>query len=167
MADTRTRKPRSDSIRAQTAAAKAATQFEYADWPTEIVTPFTDQASRAKADVLYRDFLKTRAPQDWRQADVYTLARLAMAYVEVDLHECAVREEGHMTLGGKHNDVSIPNPRIAVLDKLYGRVKQLSSHVGLSNLPADSRLLGSNAKNHNEIESAIDRAKEGAKSLLA
>ena len=154
---TTNRKQRSDSVSGAKAAMSKAVR-NYPDWPDLMVTRHEDPESSAKAQEIFNELLLIRSPEDWRKADVPVVARLAMVIVEIDKSEVMLRRTGVLIKGGKHGTATIPNPICQHLDRLYGRLKQLSGHIGLDSLPKDSRQLGNNAQAHQMANDAINKA---------
>ena len=151
------RKQRADSVSGAKAAMVSAKNI-YPDWPDLMVTRHEDPDSSAKAQSIFNEMLLIRSPEDWRKADIPIVARLAMVIVEIDKSEIMLRRTGVLIKGGKHGTATIPNPISSHLDRLYGRLRQLSGHIGLDSLPKDSRQLGNNAQAHQMANEAITKA---------
>ncbi len=114
------------SMNTQVRLAQAADDFH--PWPLEA-------APDDSTNEDWHTFLKLqqqRAFDDWTAADLIQLAALARMLVDSFEQSELLREEGHITYGGKSGLVPMKNPRMNVVNDLNAAINARSRLLGLT-----------------------------------
>ena len=115
---------RANSIAGQVKAAQNASKWH--EWPSE-AGGYDDESL-----AIYLKNQCFRAFEDWNDADLFELARVAklqaMAVYEMELLE----SEGFIVMGGKNGDSPIENPRNRAISTANSTIGQMLRRLGIT-----------------------------------
>jgi len=98
--------------------------------------------------VIWDQFTRARAREDWRDMDLLLLAKVVRMEADIRKHQETLDRSG--VLIKNQRGTLIPNPLIAVIDTLERRQLAVIRSMSLNQQASDPRTLNAAAKNVNE-----------------
>jgi hypothetical protein len=98
--------------------------------------------------VIWEQFTRARARDDWRDMDLLLLAKVVRMEADIRKHQDVLDRSG--VLIKNQRGTMIPNPLIAVIDTLERRQLAVIRSMSLNQQASDPRTLNATAKNVNE-----------------
>ena len=98
--------------------------------------------------VIWEQFTRARAREDWRDMDLLLLAKVVRMEADIRKHQDVLDRSG--VLIKNQRGTMIPNPLIAVIDTLERRQLAVIRSMSLNQQASDPRTLNAAAKNVNE-----------------
>ena len=98
--------------------------------------------------VIWEQFTRARAREDWRDMDLLLLAKVVRMEADIRKHQDVLDRSG--VLIKNQRGTMIPNPLIAVIDTLERRQLAVIRSMSLNQQASDQRTLNAAAKNVNE-----------------
>ena len=109
--------------------------------------------------VIWDQFTRARAREDWRDMDLLLLAKVVR--MEADLREYQSQVEAHGTIIENQRGTPIPNPLLSIIDTVERRQLAVIRSMSLNQQASDPRTLNGSAKNASKARAAVDDASEG------
>jgi len=109
--------------------------------------------------VIWDQFTRARAREDWRDMDLLLLAKVVRMEADIRKHQSDVDVQGWIV--ENQRGTQIPNPLIAIIDTIERRQLAVVRSMSLNQQASDPRTLNASAKNIKSARSAIDDASEG------
>jgi hypothetical protein len=109
--------------------------------------------------VIWDQFTRARAREDWRDMDLLLLAKVVRMEADIRKHQSDVDVQGWIV--ENQRGTQIPNPLIAIIDTIERRQLAVVRSMSLNQQASDPRTLNASAKNMKSARSAIDDASEG------
>ena len=130
-------------------------------WPEEGPSP----SERDMA--IFNKLQDQRAFEAWPPSDLYALANLAVLQADFNEQQEALREEGHIVLGGKNGDTQIENPRNRVCATLLSAINMTSRRLGIaaSTIP-DRKTQGVAAQTERNIKAKLKDEQKSKHQLI-
>ena len=120
---------------------------------------------RSEAEkVIWDQFTRARAREDWRDMDLLLLAKVVR--MEADIREYQSQVEVHGTIIENQRVTPIPNPMLSIIDTVERRQLAVIRSMSLNQQASDPRTLNGSAKNASKARAAVDDASEGGLSAL-
>lgn len=98
--------------------------------------------------VIWEQFTRARAREDWRDMDLLLLAKVVRMEADIRKHQDVLDRSG--VLIKNQRGTMIPNPLIAVIDTLERRQLAVIRSMSLNQQASDPRTLNAAARNINE-----------------
>jgi len=115
---------------------------------------------RSEAEkVIWDQFTRARAREDWRDMDLLLLAKVVR--METDIREYQSQVEAHGTIIENQRGTPIPNPLLSIIDTVERRQLAVIRSMSLNQQASDPRTLNGSAKNASKARTAVDDASEG------
>ena len=152
-----TRRVKADTVAGQVAAHQKP--LEEICWPGE-VTQLSLPADRKAANIHFKKILTARATEFWRATDIVAASQLAILQVHYNKIAVQLDEDGFIT------DDCRRSPTFDVLERLLGKIAQLSRTLSLVGMPVAKATL-ENAKRAEDKVKEARRANKPHMSLLA
>ena len=154
-----TRRVKADTVAGQVAAHQKP--LEEICWPGE-VTQLSLPADRKTANIHFKKILTARATEFWRATDVVAAAQLSNLQVHYDKIAVQLDADGFLTDEGKRS------PAFDVMERLLGKIAQISRNLSLVGMPVDKATLANAKKAEDKVKATREaRAKNTKLSLLA
>lgn len=109
--------------------------------------------------VIWDQFTRARAREDWRDMDLLLLAKVVR--MEADIREYQSQVEVHGTIIENQRGTPIPNPLLSIIDTVERRQLAVIRSMSLNQQASDPRTLNGSAKNASKARAAVDDASEG------
>ena len=109
--------------------------------------------------IIWDQFTRARAREDWRDMDLLLLAKVVRMEADIRKHQSDVDVQGWIV--ENQRGTQIPNPLIAIIDTIERRQLAVVRSMSLNQQASDPRTLNASAKNMKSARSAIDDASEG------
>ena len=106
--------------------------------------------------VIWDQFTRARAREDWRDMDLLLLAKVVRMEADIRKHQSDVDVQGWIV--ENQRGTQIPNPLIAIIDTIERRQLAVVRSMSLNQQASDPRTLNASAKNMKSARSAIDDA---------
>lgn len=103
--------------------------------------------------VIWEQFTRARAREDWRDMDLLLLAKVVRMEADIRNHQSVLDRSG--VLIKNQRGTLIPNPLISVIDTLERRQLAVIRSMSLNQQASDPRTLNAAAKNVNESRSVM------------
>ena len=113
--------------------------------------------------VIWDQFTRARAREDWRDMDLLLLAKVVRMEADIRSYQSQVEAQG--TIVENQRGTQIPNPLLTIIDTVERRQLAVIRSMSLNQQASDPRTLNGAAKNQNNARAAINDASEGG--LLA
>ena len=113
--------------------------------------------------VIWDQFTRARAREDWRDMDLLLLAKVVRMEADIRSYQSQVEAQG--TIVENQRGTQIPNPLLTIIDTVERRQLAVIRSMSLNQQASDPRTLNGSAKNQNNARAAINDASEGG--LLA
>lgn len=142
-----TRKEQRPGVNSTTAAVAA---FKSA---AEVIDPPEGIELESDAErIVWRQFVKARISEDWRELDLVLLSKIVK--LEVQIREYQALLKGQATIPNKRGTM-VQNPLFTVVDTLQKQQLAIIRSLALNQTASDQRTVSRNAKMQAEIR-AID-----------
>ena len=109
--------------------------------------------------VIWDQFTRARAREDWRDMDLLLLAKVVK--MEADIREYQAQLEAQGAIVENQRGTQIPNPLLSIIDTVERRQLAVIRSMSLNQQASDPRTLNGSAKNVKKAKAAIDDASEG------
>ena len=103
--------------------------------------------------VLWDQFTRARAREDWRDMDLILLAKVVKMEADIRKHQDMLDKTG--TLIKNKRETLIPNPLISVIDTLERRQLAVIRSMSLNQLAADPRTINGKGQSVNDNRGII------------
>lgn len=103
--------------------------------------------------VIWSQFTRARAREDWREMDLILLAKVVRMEADIREHQSTLDRSG--VLIQNKRGTAIPNPLLAVVDNLERRQLAVIRSMSLNQQASDPRTLNGSAKAANDSRSII------------
>jgi hypothetical protein len=113
--------------------------------------------------VIWDQFTRARAREDWRDMDLILLAKVVRMEADIRKHQSAVEIEG--VIVENQRGTQIPNPLLAIIDTVERRQLAVIRSMSLNQQASDPRTLNGSGKNSQGAINAVDISQEN--SLIA
>ena len=113
--------------------------------------------------VIWDQFTRARAREDWRDMDLLLLAKVVRMEADIRSYQSQVEAQG--TIVENQRGTQIPNPLLTIIDTVERRQLAVIRSMSLNQQASDPRTLNGSAKNQSKARAAINDASEGG--LLA
>ncbi len=109
--------------------------------------------------VIWDQFTRARAREDWRDMDLLLLAKVVR--MEADIREYQSQVEMQGSIVENQRGTQIPNPLLAIIDTVERRQLAVIRSMSLNQQASDPRTLNGSAKNVSNAKAATDDASAG------
>lgn len=110
--------------------------------------------------VIWDQFTRARAREDWRDMDLLLLAKVVRMEADIRKHQTLLEQQG--VIVENQRGTQIPNPLLAIIDTIERRQLAVIRSMSLNQQASDPRTINGNAKNVNNARSAIaDNSDDG------
>ena len=110
--------------------------------------------------VIWDQFTRARAREDWRDMDLLLLAKVVRMEADIRSHQTLLEQQG--VIVENQRGTQIPNPLLAIIDTIERRQLAVIRSMSLNQQASDPRTINGNAKNVNNARSAIsDNSDDG------
>jgi len=113
--------------------------------------------------VIWQQFTRARAREDWRDMDLLLLAKVVRMEADIRSYDSKLNDQGEIV--ENQRGTQIPNPLLAIIDTVERRQLAVIRSMSLNQQASDPRTLNGAAKNQSNARAAINDASEGG--LLA
>ena len=103
--------------------------------------------------VIWDQFTRARAREDWRDMDLLLLAKVVRMEADIRKHQEMLDRTG--VLKENKRGTVIPNPLLSVVDTLERRQLAVIRSMSLNQTPSDPRTINGAAKNANKAFDAL------------
>lgn len=149
------RKGRNDS------AASAVKSFKNA---TVEIMPPDGVELRDDADwIIWKQFVKTRSVDAWREFDLVLLAKIVMLEADIRGYQLELNKSGAVI--ENQRGTPIENPLLRVIDTLQRQQLSIIRSMSLNQQASDPRVLNNSRKNEEKAKQVLE--KYGVDSLIA
>jgi len=109
--------------------------------------------------VIWGQFTRARAREDWRDMDLLLLAKVVRMEADIRQHQSAVELQG--VIIENQRGTPIPNPLLAIIDTVERRQLAVIRSMSLNQQASDPRTLNGSAKNTQGARDAVSDASGG------
>jgi hypothetical protein len=109
--------------------------------------------------VIWGQFTRARAREDWRDMDLLLLAKVVRMEADIRQHQAAVEAQG--VIIENQRGTPIPNPLLAIIDTVERRQLAVIRSMSLNQQASDPRTLNGSAKNMQSAKSIASDASGG------
>jgi hypothetical protein len=109
--------------------------------------------------VIWGQFTRARAREDWRDMDLLLLAKVVRMEADIRQHQSAVELQG--VIIENQRGTPIPNPLLAIIDTVERRQLAVIRSMSLNQQASDPRTLNGSAKNAQGARDAVSDASGG------
>ena len=109
--------------------------------------------------VIWGQFTRARAREDWRDMDLLLLAKVVRMEADIRSYQSEVEKQG--VIVENQRGTQIPNPLLAIIDTVERRQLAVIRSMSLNQQASDPRTLNGSARNISNARSAVDDASEG------
>ena len=109
--------------------------------------------------VIWGQFTRARAREDWRDMDLLLLAKVVRMEADIRQHQSAVELQG--VIIENQRGTPIPNPLLAIIDTVERRQLAVIRSMSLNQQASDPRTLNGSAKNAQGAIDAVSDASGG------
>ncbi len=103
--------------------------------------------------VIWDQFTRARAREDWRDLDLILLAKVVRMEADIRKHQETLDRSG-VLIQNKRGTL-VPNPLIAVIDTLERRQMAVIRSMSLNQMASDPRTINASAKSVNSARGAL------------
>ena len=103
--------------------------------------------------VIWDQFTRARAREDWRDMDLLLLAKVVRMEADIRSHQTLLEQQG--VIVENQRGTQIPNPLLAIIDTIERRQLAVIRSMSLNQQASDPRTINGNAKNVSNARSAI------------
>ena len=140
------RKKRSDSITAALGGFKGAMD--------SVPLPQGVELRSDEEVVIWDQFTRARAREDWRDMDLLLLAKVVRMEADIRRHQTSIENEGWIVENAR--GTQIPNPFISIIDTIERRQMAIIRSMSLNQTASDPRTLNATGKAVGKNKSVID-----------
>jgi len=109
--------------------------------------------------VIWEQFTRARAREDWRDMDLLLLAKVVRMEADIRSYQSQVEAQG--TIVENQRGTQIPNPLLTIIDTVERRQLAVIRSMSLNQQASDPRTINGAAKNQSKARAAIKDASEG------
>ena len=109
--------------------------------------------------VIWEQFTRARAREDWRDMDLLLLAKVVRMEADIRSYQSQVEADG--TIVENQRGTQIPNPLLTIIDTVERRQLAVIRSMSLNQQASDPRTINGAAKNQSKARAAIKDASEG------
>ena len=109
--------------------------------------------------VIWDQFTRARAREDWRDMDLLLLAKVVKMEADIRQYQDQVEKQGAIV--ENQRGTQIPNPFLSIIDTVERRQLAVIRSMSLNQQASDPRTLNGSAKNVKSAKAAMDDASEG------
>ena len=106
--------------------------------------------------VIWDQFTRARAREDWRDMDLLLLAKVVRMEADIRNYQSQVEAQGSIV--ENQRGTQIPNPLLAIIDTVERRQLAVIRSMSLNQQASDPRTLNGSAKNVSSARAAVDDA---------
>lgn len=106
--------------------------------------------------VIWDQFTRARAREDWRDMDLLLLAKVVRMEADIRNYQSQVEAQGSIV--ENQRGTQIPNPLLAIIDTVERRQLAVIRSMSLNQQASDPRTLNGSAKNVSNARAAVDDA---------
>ena len=111
-----------------------------------------------KEVVIWDQFTRARAREDWRDMDLLLLAKVVRMEADIRSYQAQVEQQGSIV--ENQRGTPIPNPLLNIIDTVERRQLAVIRSMSLNQQASDPRTLNGSAKNVSKARTAIDDASD-------
>jgi len=104
--------------------------------------------------VIWEQFTRARAREDWRDMDLLLLAKVVRMEADIRGYQSQVQIQGSIV--ENQRGTQIPNPLLAIIDTVERRQLAVIRSMSLNQQASDPRTLNGSAKNVSNARAAVD-----------
>jgi len=104
--------------------------------------------------VIWGQFTRARAREDWRDMDLILLAKVVRMEADIRRHQTSIENEGWIVENTR--GTQIPNPFISIIDTIERRQMAIIRSMSLNQTASDPRTLNATGKAVSKNKSVID-----------
>ena len=104
--------------------------------------------------VIWGQFTRARAREDWRDMDLILLAKVVRMEADIRKHQASIEHEGWIVENAR--GTQIPNPFISIIDTIERRQMAIIRSMSLNQTASDPRTLNATGKAVGKNKSVID-----------
>ena len=104
--------------------------------------------------VIWEQFTRARAREDWRDMDLLLLAKVVRMEADIRGYQSQVQIQGSIV--ENQRGTQIPNPLLAIIDTVERRQLAVIRSMSLNQQASDPRTLNGSAKNVSKARAAVD-----------
>ena len=108
--------------------------------------------------VIWDQFTRARAREDWRDMDLLLLAKVVRMEADIRRYQAQVEQQGSIV--ENQRGTPIPNPLLNIIDTVERRQLAVIRSMSLNQQASDPRTLNGSAKNVSKARTAIDDASD-------
>ena len=108
--------------------------------------------------VIWDQFTRARAREDWRDMDLLLLAKVVRMEADIRNYQAQIETQGAIV--ENQRGTQIPNPLLTIIDTVERRQLAVIRSMSLNQQASDPRTLNGSAKNASSARVAIDDASE-------
>ena len=108
--------------------------------------------------VIWDQFTRARAREDWRDMDLLLLAKVVRMEADIRSYQTQVEQQGSIV--ENQRGTPIPNPLLNIIDTVERRQLAVIRSMSLNQQASDPRTLNGAAKNVSKARTAIDDASD-------
>jgi len=109
--------------------------------------------------VIWGQFTRARAREDWRENDLLQLAHVVCMEVDIRKHRADLAAQGWIV--ENQRGTQIPNPLVAIIDTLHRRQMSAIRTMGLNQMASDPRTINGAAKAAGKSRNVMDELSDG------
>ena len=110
--------------------------------------------------VIWEQFTRARAREDWRDMDLLLLAKVVRMEADIRGYQSQVQIQGSIV--ENQRGTQIPNPLLAIIDTVERRQLAVIRSMSLNQQASDPRTLNGSAKNVSNARAAVnDESSDG------
>ena len=106
--------------------------------------------------VIWDQFTRARAREDWRDMDLLLLAKVVKMEADIRQYQEQVEKQGAIV--ENQRGTQIPNPLLSIIDTVERRQLAVIRSMSLNQQASDPRTLNGSAKNVSNARAAVDDA---------
>jgi len=104
--------------------------------------------------VIWGQFTRARAREDWRENDLLLLAKVVRMEADIRKHQEDVDAQGWIV--ENQRGTKIPNPLVSIIDTIERRQMSAIRSLGLNQMASDPRTVNGKAKQNTQSRNTID-----------
>ena len=108
--------------------------------------------------VIWDQFTRARAREDWRDMDLILLAKVVRMEADIRNYQAQIETQGAIV--ENQRGTQIPNPLLTIIDTVERRQLAVIRSMSLNQQASDPRTLNGSAKNVSGARTAVNNASE-------
>ena len=108
--------------------------------------------------VIWDQFTRARAREDWRDMDLLLLAKVVRMEADIRNYQAQIELQGAIV--ENQRGTQIPNPLLTIIDTVERRQLAVIRSMSLNQQASDPRTLNGSAKNVSGARAAVDNASD-------